>query len=74
MVMSKKSEKNIEVFICTSMFLADQLHLTPEEIVSATLLIQKRQAKYLGVDITGLIGKLKEFLDHIESERVSSDD
>lgn len=74
MVMSKKSEKNIEVFICTSMFLADQLHLTPEEIVSATLLIQKRQAKYLGVDITGLIDKLKGFLDHIESERVNSDD
>jgi hypothetical protein len=61
--MSKKKERDIQTFICTSMFLADQLVLSPEEIISATLVMQKRQCVPLKLNVKELNVLISNFLD-----------
>lgn len=58
-----KKERDIQTFICTSMFLADQLVLSPEEIISATLVMQKRQCVPLKLNVKELNALISNFLD-----------
>lgn len=62
MELSNKQMKNIEIFITTSLFLADKLCLAPEEIISATLIMQKRLGKKIGHDLESLNNLILEFL------------